>query len=122
MPSNKKKGVRKVFPAVVVLATTFYYSSLFALGLLIGYLVTVLYCKKFGIDENSDKRIFLDFGNWHVHLHHWIMGILLIVVICLGGWRPEIPAVVWGMIMGMIIQDIYDYDDWHQVIIKKELK
>ncbi len=119
MPENKKKGVKKLFPAVV-LVMSFYYSALFAAGLLIGYLATKFYCKKLGIDETSEKRIFLNMGKWDIHLHHWIMGVMLIALIYIGGWRPEIPVLVWGLIAGMIIHDIYDFNDWHQVIIKNE--
>lgn len=120
MPENKKSGVKKIFPAVV-LVMSFYYSVLFAIGLLLGYLATVFYCKKFGINENSsEKKIFLNLGKWDIHIHHWIMGVMLIILIFLGGWKPEIPVFVWGLIIGMIIQDIYDFNDWHQVIIKNE--
>ena len=55
----KKIKVKKMLPAVV-LATTFYYSSIFTLGLMLGYLATRLYCKKMGIDEESGDKIFFD--------------------------------------------------------------
>ena len=103
---------------MLILAGTFYYSSLFAIGLLIGFLVTTLICRKFNINEYSGKQIFVDFGNWKLHLHHWIMGLLLVGLILLGGWRPEIPAFVWGLIAGMIAEDFYNYSDWHEILVK----
>lgn len=117
---KKTKIVKKMLPAVV-LATTFHYSSVFAIGLLFGYLATRFYCKKMGIDEESGDKIFLDIGkNWTIHLHHWIMGVIFIIFISLSGWSRELPIFFWGALFGMMAQDIYDYNDWHEVLIKKE--
>lgn len=116
----KKVKVKKMLPAVV-LATTFYYSSIFAVGLILGYLATRIYCHKMGIDEDSENRIFLDVGKWVIHLHHWILGILVIVFISLAGWNHSIPVFLWGALFGMMAQDIYDYNDWHEVFMKKEV-
>ena len=116
----KKTKVKKMLTAVV-LVTTFYYSSIFAIGLILGYLATKIYCHKMGIDEESGDKIFFDISKkWTIHLHHWIMGFILIAFIALAGWRQEIPVFLWGALFGMMAQDIYDYNDWHQVLIKKE--
>lgn len=116
----KKNKVKRMLPAVV-LVTTFYYSSIFTIGLILGYFATRFYCKKMGIDEDNGEKIFLDIGKkWTLHLHHWIMGVILIGFIALAGWRQDIPVFLWGALFGMILQDIYDYNDWHEVLIKKE--
>jgi hypothetical protein len=116
----KKIKVKKVLPAVV-LVTTFYYSSIFTLGLMLGYLATKFYCHKMGIDEESGDKIFFDVGKkWTIHLHHWIMGVIVIAFVSLAGLSQEIPIFLWGALFGMMAQDIYDYNDWHEVIIKKE--
>ena len=115
----KKVKVKKMLPAVV-LGATFYYSSIFAAGLIIGYLATKLYCHKLGIDEESGDKIMLDVGKWTVHLHHWIMGIMFIIFISLAGWSHSIPLLLWGMLFGMMLQDIYDYSDWLEIVMKKE--
>ncbi len=116
-----KSKVKKMLPAVV-LATTFYYSSIFTIGLILGYLATRLYCKKMGIDEENGDKIFFDVGKkWTIHLHHWIMGVIVIGFISLAGWTHEIPVFLWGSLFGMMFQDIYDYNDWHEVLIKKEI-
>lgn len=118
---KKTKIVKKMLPAIV-LATTFHYSEIFAIGLIIGYLLTRFYCKKMGIDEESGDKIFLDINKkWTIHLHHWIMGVILIGFIAIAGWTKEIPVFLWGALFGMMIQDIYDYNDWHEVFIKKPL-
>jgi len=118
MPENQKSRVKKFLPAIV-LASTFYYSFLMMVGLLIGYIGTKLYCKAFNIDENSDRRIFVDCGKWKIHFHHWIMGALVLLIV----WVVDyfyLPRFFLGVIGGVIAHDIYDYNDWHQVIVKNE--
>jgi len=64
MPEIKyaRSKVKKVLPAIV-LASTFYYSFLMMLGLVLGYFGAKIYCLALNIDENSDRRIFVDCGN-----------------------------------------------------------
>ena len=73
-----------------------------------------------GINEESGDKIMLDVGKWTVHLHHWIMGIMFIIFISLAGWSHSIPLLLWGMLFGMMLQDIYDYSDWLEIVMKKE--
>jgi hypothetical protein len=118
MPENQRSKVKKFLPALV-LASTFYYSFLITLGLLIGYIGTKLYCNAFHIDENSDRRIFIDCGKWKIHFHHWIMGALVLLIV----WVVDyfyLPRFFVGVIGGVIAHDIYDFNDWHQVIVKNE--
>ena len=118
MPENQRSKVKKFLPAIV-LASTFYYSFLITLGVIIGYLGTKLYCNFFNIDENSDRRIFIDCGKWKIHFHHWIMGALVLLIV----WIVDyfyLPRFFVGVIGGVIAHDIYDFNDWHQVIVKNE--
>jgi hypothetical protein len=118
MPENSKSTVKKFLPAIV-LASTFYYSFLVMLGLVLGYLGSKAYCQVFNIDENSDRRIFIECGKWKIHFHHWIMGALVLLVV----WVVDyfyLPRFFVGVIGGIIAHDIYDFNDWHKVIIKNE--
>jgi len=118
MPGNQKSRVKKFLPAIV-LASTFYYSFLMMIGMVLGYLGTKLYCNFFEIDENSDRRIFVDCGKWKIHFHHWIMGALVLLIV----WIVDyfyLPRFFTGVVAGVIVHDIYDYNDWHQVIVKNE--
>ncbi|HQK64055.1 MAG TPA: hypothetical protein PLF16_02805 [Candidatus Staskawiczbacteria bacterium] len=120
MPETKytRSKVKKFLPAVV-LASTFYYSSLMMLGVILGYFGAKLYCLALNIDENSDRRIFVDCGKWKIHFHHWILGTLVLLVV----WIVDyfyLPRFFVGVIGGIIAHDIYDYNDWHQVIVKNE--
>ena len=118
MPENQKSRVKKFLPAIV-LASTFYYSFLMMIGMVLGYFGTKLYCNFFDIDENSDRRIFVDCGKWKIHFHHWILGALVLLIV----WIVDyfyLPRFFVGVIGGVIAHDIYDFNDWHQVIVKNE--
>ncbi len=118
MPENNKGPVKRFLPAIL-LASTFYYSFLVTIGLVIGYLGSKLYCKVLNIDENSDRRIFIDCGKWKIHFHHWIMGIVVLLIV----WIVDyfyLPRFFIGVVGGVMAHDIYDYNDWHKVIVPNE--
>jgi len=116
--NNKNSKVRKVLPAIVLMAS-FYYSFLLALGLAFGYLGAKVYSKYF-IENGKVDCIYIDFTkNWKIHLHHWILGALLLVIV----WFIDylyLPRFFVGAVLGIIAHDIYDYNDWHKVLVKAE--
>lgn len=114
---NKNSKVRKVLPAVVLTAT-FYYSFLLSLGLAIGYLGSKIFSKYF-LDQGKVDCIYIDCGKWKIHMHHWIMGTLFLVIV----WFIDyfyLPRFFVGVVLGIIAHDIYDYNDWHKVLVKNE--
>ncbi|MGD0576514.1 MAG: hypothetical protein ABSA74_00355 [Candidatus Staskawiczbacteria bacterium] len=116
---NSNSKVRKYLPAVVFLAS-FYYSFLLALGLAIGYIGSKIYFKLF-VEKGKTDRIFIDCGKWKIHIHHWMLGALLLLVV----WFIDyfyLPRFFIGVVCGVIAHDIYDYNDWRQVLVKNEEK
>ena len=109
--------IKIVLPAIV-LATSFYYSFSFTGGIVAGYILCKLFCHLF-VHNGKINSIFLDYGKWRIHLHHWIMGLMLLALV----WVLDhyyLPTLFAGFICGIIIQDIYDYNDWHKVFVKNE--
>jgi len=109
--------VKKVLPAIV-LVTSFYYSFLLALGLFLGYLGCKLYYNKFVATGKVDK-IYVDFGKWKLHFHHWIMGAIVLIAV----WVIDyfyLPKFFVGAIAGIMAHDIYDFNDWYKIIVKNE--
>ena len=121
-PDNRRIKVKAFLPAVV-LATSLYYSFSFTTGIVIGYVLCRMFCKLFlnhgdNINGKIDK-VFVDFGKWKLHLHHWIMGIIVLAIV----WVIDyfyLPTFFAGAICGVIMQDIYDYNDWHKVLVKND--
>jgi len=115
---NKNSKVRKYLPAVVFLAS-FYYSFLLALGLAVGYIGSKVFTKFF-IEQGKVDCIYIDCGKWKIHLHHWILGALFLLIV----WFIDyfyLPRFFVGVVSGIIAHDIYDFNDWHKVFVKNEI-
>jgi len=115
--NNQNSKVKKYLPAVVFLAS-FYYSFLLALGLALGYVGSKVF-SKFLIENGKVDCIYIDCGKYKIHLHHWIMGAALLLI----AWFIDyfyLPRFFIGAVCGIIAHDIYDYNDWHKVLVKNE--
>ena len=116
LPEGSKTKI--IFLPAVVLAASINYSLRFTVGIIIGYLASKIFCMIF-LKNGKIESIFLDYGKWRVHLHHWIMGLVILAVV----WAVDffyLPTFFAGVMGGIIIQDIYDYNNWYKVIVKNE--
>jgi len=110
--------VRKFFPAVVLVAS-FYYSFWLALGLALGYLGSRLFAK-YTYEQGRTDCIYIDlWKDWKLHMHHWILGAIFLLAV----WVIDyfyLPSFFVGAVLGIIAHDIYDYNDWHKVLVKEK--
>lgn len=109
--------VRKYLPAMI-LAVSCYYSFLLSFGMVLGYLASKAYAWYF-LEKGTVSMIHIEYGNWKIHLHHWILGGIALFLI----WFTAIFHLSHfsiGFILGVMAHDIYDYNDWHKVLIRKE--
>jgi hypothetical protein len=114
---NKNSKVRRYLPAAVFLAS-FYYSFLLALGLALGYIGSKVF-SKYMLEKGIVDKIYIDCGKWKIHMHHWILGALLLFIV----WIIDyfyLPRFFIGVVCGIIAHDIYDFNDWHKVLEKNE--
>lgn len=117
MPYKRTKR-KKLFSAAILVASV-YTSFLFSLGMIAGYLGMKYFYKK-NIENGPLKFMYVDFKGWKFHLHHWIIGVLVVIFFLIGGWKSELPNFLWGLISGIIVHDIYDFNDWYKVIARKK--
>ena len=104
--------------SVIVLVASVYYSFLLALGLALGYIGSKVFSKYF-LESGKTEKIYIDCGKWKIHFHHWILGALLLLIV----WIIDyfyLPRFFVGVVCGIIAHDIYDFNDWHQVLVKNE--
>ena len=117
--NNKGSKIRRYLPAFVLVASA-YYSFLLGLGLLLGYIGSKLWFK-YLIERGKIDCIFIDCGKWKVHMHHWILGAIVLLLI----WVIDffyLPRFFMGFILGVIAHDIYDFNDWHKILVRNEEK
>ncbi len=116
---NKNSKVRRYLPAVVMVASLYYF-FLWALGLALGYIGSKIF-SKYLLESGKVDCIYIDCGKYKIHLHHWILGTLLLIT----AWVIDyfyLPRFFVGVVCGVIVHDIYDFNDWHKVFIKKEVE
>ncbi len=115
---NNNSKVRKYLPTVVLVAS-FYYSFLLALGLALGYIGSKIF-SKYLLENGKVDCVYIDCGKkWKIHLHHWILGALLLLIV----WFIDyfyLPRFFVGVVSGIIAHDIYDFNDWHKILVKNE--
>jgi len=83
-----------------------------------GYLGTKSFHDRF-VASGRIGMVFLNFGKWQIHLHHWLMGVLIIIAIALAGWLVIFPNICLGLICGLSLHDLHFDGDWYKVILKR---
>ena len=90
-----------------------------AMGLALGYLGSKIFCK-YLLEKGRVGSIYIDCGKkWKIHVHHWILGALVLMVV----WVVDyfyLPRFFIGVVCGIIAHDIYDFNDWHKILVKNE--
>lgn len=112
-----QKFKKFIFPGIT-LTVSVYFSILFAIGIIIGYIST-RYCHRKITKDWGWQSVKINLGKRKLHFHHWLMGTVAMVLIGLFGGFGIVPNFVLGMFGGFIAQGVYDYGDWHQIIIQK---
>lgn len=115
MSENNDSNFKIVLPSIV-LFVSLKYSIMLTVGIVIGYIISKLFYDIL-VEKGKIDSVFVDFGKWKFHFHHWIMGVILLAVIWIL-YYFYIPAFLAGFILGVILHDIYDFNDWYKVILR----
>ena len=111
----KEKRKRKILLFSFFTLTTFY-TFLLSLGMISGYLISRFFSgKKEGEKGLIQNPFILKFKNYKLYLHHWLIGFLIFFVVSFIDFSS---LFIKGLILGITFQGIFDYNDWHKIIIK----
>ena len=103
------KKIRKAILPGITLAVSFYYVSIiFVVGIILGYLGTDFFRRKF-LDTGKIKLIILKLGDYRIHVHHWILGGIAMSLIFYMNLAYSLPIVVLGGLGGLIVHDFHKY-------------
>ena len=104
---NFKKIERKhIWPGVATLGSA-YFSIVAAAGVLVGYVATRAFLKKY-YDTGKVESIKFKLLGKKIHYHHWAMGATALVLIPVIGSFSGCPKVLIGLIGGVIADDFED--------------
>ncbi len=110
------KKIRKIIFPGTTLIISFYLSILFTIGIIAGYLGTTLFHRRIRKKRGKVKGISLPFRKWEIHLHHWILGSLGIIIT----YFFSSLSIFWlGVFGGLVFHDIYTDKKWYRVIYRK---
>lgn len=110
--SNKRSVI--LFGTLIV---ALFFPISFLIGTICSVLATDLYLKKF-IDTGRVNLMIFNIGKWEIHLHHWVMGVLVFLGIYLVGVFPDLSYFWIGVGLGVIIHDLYTDDIWYKVVYR----
>lgn len=65
------------------------------------------------------NSVILGIGKFKFHVHHWIMGFVMLTVVLFYEISPLANQLFYGFLGGVIFQGISDYSDWHRILSKK---
>ena len=98
---------KHVWPGLAAGVSLCFSAVTLATGIVVGYLATRLFMKKY-VDTGKVGSVFVPLGSWRLHLHHWIMGVLVLVAIPIIGSYHECPKILLGVVGGVIAEDFED--------------
>ena len=88
------------------------------LGVIIGYFAGKFLAGKYDGYQRI-KSIFINIGNYRFHIHHWMASIIVGVIAAAYNLFPLFTPFCFGVLGGLIIQDLYLDEDWRHIIIRK---
>jgi len=121
----KSGKIKKLILPGTFLIASLYGSLVFAIGGILGYIGTDIYCKKY-VKTNRIKMIIFDVKDWEVHLHHWLVAGIVILCAQIFGFIESIPVVFLGALGGLVFHDIYadkkfrkNDKSWYHIVYRK---
>jgi hypothetical protein len=65
------------------------------------------------------RSIIIPWRNYRLHVHHWLLALIVGVVLALTGYHILTPELSYGALAAIVFQGIYCYEDWYQIIERK---
>lgn len=111
----KKKVVLISLVAVCIILGVLCYKTL-----LIAFFITKLLSGRKDGKQGIVRSIVIPWRSYRLHLHHWLLALIMGGVFLVKGFYIVTPEVFYGFLSAAIFQGIYCYGDWYRIIRKKE--
>jgi len=66
------------------------------------------------------KSIIIPWRNYHFHVHHWCIALIIGGVCLVKGFYILAPEISFGFLSAIVFQGIYCYRDWYRIIKRKK--
>ena len=88
-------------------------------GIILGYFFGKFISGKKTGQKGFIKPIIINFGNYKLHLHHWLLSLGILISNFLISFSLPFPQFSLSFLGGLMIQGILCYSDWHKILIKE---
>jgi len=88
-------------------------------GIIFGYFFGKFIAGKKPGQKGLVKPIVLSFGNYKLHLHHWLISLGILISNFIISFYLPFHQFSLSFLSGLLIQGILCYPDWHKVIIRE---
>lgn len=112
----KKKIVLISFVAVCVVLGLFCYKTWFA-----AFFITKFLSGRAEGKQGIVRSIVIPWRDYRLHLHHWLLALVVGVVLVARGFYVVTPEIFYGLFSAAIFQGIYCYGDWYRIVKRKSI-
>lgn len=88
------------------------------LGIIFGYFLGKFFGGKYDGYQRI-KSILINIGQYRLHIHHWILSLIVGIVAATYNLFPFFPQFCFGFLGGLIIQEIYLDENWRKILLRK---
>ena len=96
-----------------------FFSLFFSIGLVIGYITGNYFSKKILEGKTRLKPLIFHIKSWKIHLHHWFLSVMTVLSVVVLGYFTHFPEIIYGVLGGLIFQDIYWDRKWYKILSKR---
>jgi hypothetical protein len=112
----RKKIILISVTAVFIFLGIFSYQTWFAV-----FVGTKLLSGRRDGKQGIARSIIIPWRNYRLHLHHWLLALIIGGVLALKGLCFPTPEIFYGGLSAVVFQGIYCYEDWHRIIKRKKV-
>lgn len=112
------KKVKKLAPKIILGSSIAFISPDALLGGVSGYYISKFLSGKHDGHQRI-KSIIFNIGDYRLHLHHWLIGFLILIYAFLSA-SFSLTYFSFSFLSGLIIQDLYLDSNWKKVVIKQK--
>lgn len=110
----KKKIVLIGLVAVCIVLGVLCYKTWFAV-----FFITKFLSGRRDGKQGIVRSIIIPWRSYRLHLHHWLLALILGGVFLVKGFYVVTPEVFYGFLSAAIFQGIYCYEDWYRIVKRK---
>jgi hypothetical protein len=118
---HTRDGMRKKIALIGLIAVLIFLGIFCYKTWFIAFAVTKYLSGRTEGKQGIVKSIIIPWRNYQLHLHHWLLALIVGGVFLVRGFYILTPEVFYGSLSAIIFQGIYCYEDWYRIIKRKNI-